>query len=730
MDTPVSPAAAIITPELDRRPARPPDHLAESRALVALMKALKAPDASILHELAETALRLCHAGSAGISLASEHEGPHMARWRACAGRWSPFLRDTIPRGITPDPAAPLLIRHPELHADDAREGAPALHEALLVPFEVAGQRIGTVWVVHHEPAHAFDREDVRLLQDLGDVAALAFQAIEQQQQLRDALDRQIAGSHLLQSVSVGLISEDDIGPLYAQILEAAMTIMRAQFASLQRVDRNGELQLLASSGFHPESARYWQVITMESASSCAQTLRERDRFFIADAEEAAELVGAGNLAEYRRSGIRAMQSTPLISRKGKLVGVISTHWREPYALVDSDLRLFDVLARETADLIERTNAEAALREADRRKDEFLAVLGHELRNPLAPLSTGIELLQRAGRDPALTDSIHAMMKRQLVHLTRLVDDLLDLSRITTGKIELRREPIDLRVVIEAAVELTRPLMEQRGHCLTVEHHDTLLPVHGDLERLTQVVANLLGNAAKYMESGGRITLRSAAEGEQAVLRVSDTGFGIPADRIDEVFEMFSQVPEHRERRGGGGLGIGLALSRRLVELHGGTLKATSPGAGQGSEFVVRLPLGIVAPSAKRDAGIRKAAAAPRRVLIVDDNVDAALSLQAALELDGHVVDVAHDGPSSLGLLEHGDPEVLLLDIGLPLMDGYQLARRIRERPGGDGLLLVAITGWGQAGDRERARQAGFDVHMTKPISLDVLSATLERGKPV
>ncbi|GAA4344263.1 hypothetical protein GCM10023144_47850 [Pigmentiphaga soli] len=725
---------AAAADELSQRGWRPPDHLGESRALVGLMRALKHPTGAVLQELAETALRLCRAHSAGVSIAEEPQKPGVFRWLGAAGRWSGFLGGTVPyesdsRGMTQARCAPVLLCNPERLFTPSPAGMPAVAEALLVPFKVEDRVVGTLWVVAHDASRMFDREDLRLLTSLGEFASVACHVIQQQKQSCEALNRELAGSQLLQTLSSGLILEDDIGAFYEKILDAAMAIMHSQFASLQMLDGNGELQLLAWRGFHQQSAAYWQTVHLDSVSSCGETLRARQRFIIADTARHAALAGTGDMEEYKRSGIRSVQSTPLIARNGKLIGVVSTHWREPHAPTSSELRIFDVLARETADLIERANTQAALREADRRKDEFLAVLGHELRNPLAPLSMGVELLQRGGHSPERVDAIQSMIRRQLVHLTRLVDDLMDLARITRGQMELRRAPLDLRNAIEAAIELARPWIDERGHELTVRHEAPALPLDGDAERLTQVVANLLNNAAKYMDPGGAILLRSGVEGGMAVLRVRDRGFGIPAERLADVFEMFSRLPEHRARRGVGGLGIGLALSRRLIELHGGSLSVASEGLGLGSEFEIRLPLARAADAGQGDAADAPGAAAtPRRVLVVDDNVDAAISLRLALELGGHTVSVVHDAMQALEMLPAFAPEALLVDIGLPEADGYELARRIRSLPGGQGLLLVAVTGWGQESDRERARAAGFDVHMTKPVSIPDVEAVLAAGK--
>jgi len=377
------------------------------------------------------------------------------------------------------------------------------------------------------------------------------------------------------------------------------------------------------------------------------------------------------------------------------------------------------------DITERKRSEEAVRAADRRKDEFLAVLGHELRNPLAPLRSGLELLALGGSRPELIDGVRAMMARQLGHLVHLVDDLLDLSRITHGEIQLQRETVDLEKVVAAAVELARPFIAERGHRLTITPPAAAVHVSGDFERLTQIVGNLLSNAAKYTPQGGTIEIRTHGAGQDALVSVRDSGFGIPGERLEEVFEMFTQVPEHRAQLGGGGLGIGLALSRRLAHLHGGALEAASEGLGKGSEFTLRLPLAKAAAlELSEPAPLPKEQSLSRRVLVVDDNVDAADSLRLVLDLQGHETEVAYDPASALVAVERFAPDCVLLDIGLPDIDGYETARRIRALPGGDRMRLIAVTGWGQQEDKQRAHAAGFDAHLTKPVELSAISALL------
>jgi len=377
------------------------------------------------------------------------------------------------------------------------------------------------------------------------------------------------------------------------------------------------------------------------------------------------------------------------------------------------------------DVSARKRSEEAVRAADRRKDEFLAVLGHELRNPLAPLRSGLELLALGGGRPELIDGVRAMMARQLGHLVHLVDDLLDLSRITHGEIQLQRDTVDIEKVVAAAAELARPFIAERGHRLTIARPTEAVHVSGDFERLTQIVGNLLSNAAKYTPQGGTIEIRTHGAGQDALVSVRDSGFGIPVERLEEIFEMFTQVPEHRAQLGGGGLGIGLALSRRLAQLHGGALEAASDGLGRGSEFTLRLPLAkAAAMELAEPVPLPEAPSSPRRVLVVDDNIDAADSLRLVLDLQGHETEVAYDPASALVAVERFVPDCVLLDIGLPDIDGYETARRIRALPGGDRMRLIAVTGWGQQEDKQRAHAAGFDAHLTKPVESSAVSALL------
>ena len=376
-------------------------------------------------------------------------------------------------------------------------------------------------------------------------------------------------------------------------------------------------------------------------------------------------------------------------------------------------------------LEERIRSEAALRLADQRKDEFLATLGHELRNPLAPLLTAHHLLKTASlRDPVAV-RVSGVMERQLTHLVRLVDDLLEVSRITRGLIEMHRETLDLAAIVNAAIDTSRPVIEAAGHELVVDAPARPIAVAGDAVRLTQVFANLLTNAAKYTNGGGRIAVAIRQEGEVATVSVSDNGIGIAGDQLASVFDMFTQL-DRSNRRAQGGLGIGLTLVRSLVEMHGGRAEARSGGLGHGSEFVVELP--AVDASGLQPAVVTAPQPFPaRRVLIVDDNRDAAETLGALLFALGTAVEVVHSGQAALDALDRFEPDCVVLDIGMPGMDGYETARRIRASAF-SGVLLVALTGWGQEHDQRRAEAAGFDHHIVKPPDLDRLRDLLTRGR--
>lgn len=382
------------------------------------------------------------------------------------------------------------------------------------------------------------------------------------------------------------------------------------------------------------------------------------------------------------------------------------------------------------DVTEQRAAEEGLKEADCRKNEFLAMLAHELRNPLAPIRNAVQILRLAGADMQAVHSASELMERQVGHMVRMVDDLLDVNRISRGKIELRRGRIELASAVNPAVEAARALYKSMNHELTVKLPPQPIYLNADPTRLAQVMGNLLNNACKFTNPGGRIWLTVEQEGESAVIRVRDTGIGIAAEQLPRIFEMFMQVDTSLERSVSG-LGVGLSLVKNLVELHGGTVEVHSAGLGQGSEFVVRLPV-LTAPPQPPPARIFRepTLTRARHILVVDDNRDSATSLAMLLKLTGNVTHTAYDGLEAVEAAATFRPDVVLLDIGLPKLNGYEACRRIREQPWGKDMVLIALTGWGQEEDRQQSREAGFNSHLVKPVDLDALRELLLRSEPV
>ncbi len=399
-------------------------------------------------------------------------------------------------------------------------------------------------------------------------------------------------------------------------------------------------------------------------------------------------------------------AAPIRDRSGRVVGCV--------------LIFRDVAEKRRADH-ELAESRANLQAADRRKDEFLATLAHELRNPLAPIRNSLQIMRIAGDDKPVVEQAVATMERQVDQMVHLVDDLLDVARISRGKIELRRERVELAGIVQQAVELCRPLAENMRHELHVSLPREPLHLQADAVRLSQVLGNLIHNACKYTEPGGRIELVAEPDDGELVVTVKDTGIGIPPEMLPRVFEMFTQVDQTRERAQGG-LGIGLTLAKELVEMHGGTIEARSEGRGRGTEVIVRLPLITEQQSGRERAPSQPGHASPVwRILVVDDNEDSAESLSMLLRLQGHDSSTAHDGPRAIELAEQIRPELVLLDIGLPRMDGLEVCRRIREQAWGRSMIVVALTGWGQDEDRISSKEAGFDHHLVKPVQFAELT---------
>ncbi|HXG04027.1 MAG TPA: ATP-binding protein [Candidatus Binatia bacterium] len=542
----------IITDQLARRVSRPSDHAAEARALATLIAELERPSPDILQTLAEVALSLCRAHSAGISVLEREDGREHFRWRAAAGAWAVYLGQTMPRespcGTVIDRNATQLMAYPERHFTYAADITLPIAEALLVPFHTGGEPVGTVWVIAHDDSRHFDAEDARLLEHLARCAAAAH-----------------------------------------------------------------------------------RLLTVHDA----------------------------------------------------------------------------------------------LRAADRTKNEFIGLLAHELRNPLGVLVTATALLERGG--PVDLGRTRALIRRQLEHLSRLADDLLDVTRLTTGQIRLRPRVVDLAQVVRNALETLRVAGSLEQHRLTVDAEP--VPVEADPIRVEQIVLNLVGNALKFTPPGGAVTVAVRREDARAVLVIEDSGIGIPATTLPRVFEPFFQGED--ADRASGGLGLGLALVRRLAELHGGAVHASSAGPGRGSTFTVVLPAlaGPVPASADElrepSGGGEARTARALRILLVDDHNDTREMLHAALVSDGYQVEEAATGAEALARAAEFSPDVIVIDIGLPDIDGYEVARRLRAiRP--DGVRLIALTGYGQARDRRRGEAAGFDAYLVKPVDPAELEQYLRR----
>lgn len=441
-------------------------------------------------------------------------------------------------------------------------------------------------------------------------------------------------------------------------------------------------------------------------------------------------------------GLGACWSYPILSGGEQVHGVFAFYYKQMRHPTGLEQEAMQVLVHTAALLLgrhhemrERAAAEHELRrfaaqlsELNRRKTEFLAILAHELRNPLAPIRNGMEVMRLASSNPAVVSRVKDMMARQIDHMVHLIDDLLDIARIDSGKIELKKSRVDLKGIAAAAIEASLPLIDAGRHHLEVRIADEALLLNADETRLAQVLTNLLTNAAKYTEAGGCIELSASKEGSQAVISVKDTGIGIPEAELETIFDMFSQV-ERSLAHSQGGLGIGLSLVSHLIRMHGGSVTASSPGEGKGSNFVVRLPLAEAGPTDLRESGAPQLPGephAPLNILIADDNVDAAETLAMLLRLQGHAVSAVNGGYAALEQIRERQQDVVFLDIGMPDLNGYEVVRRIRKMDGMENTTVVALTGWGTSSDRVEADQAGFDHHLTKPADIRSIELLLRR----
>jgi PAS domain S-box-containing protein len=660
----------------------------------------------------------------------------------------------------------------------------------------------------------------------------------------------------LRQLGTLLVQEGRLASVLEEIVETAIAITAADLGSIQLLDAaTGELHIAAQRGLPPGWLEYWSRVT-KGQGPCGTALELGERVIIEDIERSPLFVGTEALEIQRRAGVRAVQSTPLLSRSGTPLGVLSTHYRRVQRPDERALGLLDLLACQAADIIERVQAEQALREsethfrqladampqlvwtaapdgridyinrraadfdgihqepngtwswqggvapedarytlelwqtavasgepyqvehrmqladgslrwhlsravpvrnrsrrvvkwygtatdiqdlkqaqealqeADRRKDEFLAILAHELRNPLAPIRNAVEILRLKGSADPILQTARDIIDRQVDHMVRLIDDLLDVSRITRSKLQVRTERVELTAILEQVLETCRPLVERGRHLLRVDLPPQPIHLDADPVRLTQVLSNLLSNACRYTESGGRIHLSAQPAGGEVAVRVKDNGIGIPPEHLPRIFDLFVQGPSTSEQSRGG-LGIGLSLARALVEMHGGRIEVQSDGPARGSIFTVWLPVAAAGAQALRAPAqaAEDREAAPTRVLVVDDNEDVLQSLALMLQVHGNEVQTARDGVEAVEAAERFRPDLVLLDIGMPKLDGYGACRRIREQPWGKDLKIVALTGWGQDADRRETAAAGFDGHLVKPVAPEALLRLLAEGHP-
>jgi len=563
-------------------------------------------------------------------------------------------------------------------------------------------------------------------------SALIARDVSELRSAERALGERMRQLDLLASTGEDLILGDSAhDPLPRRLFERVSRSVHADVLLYYALGTQpGALELHESTGLG-EATRQAMRLAEPDASLCG-LVAQRGAPVVIDSLQNSLLPQAAAL---RGAGVRAYAGFPLLAKK-HLYGVVAFGSTTHDRFDEKDLQVIETVCRQASAMLERAELldqlhanEAALKRADRAKDEFIATLAHELRNPLAPIRNALAILKRedAKADPNRAEWCRDIIDRQVVQMTHLLEDLLDVSRVTRNLIELRRADIDLRLAVNQALETTAPLFDARRHRLTIDMPEVRVPFNGDLTRLNQVFTNLLANAGKYTDPRGDVSLKLEVQEDAIVVTVRDNGIGIEPAQLPRVFEMFAQLTPALERSAGG-LGIGLALTRGLVELHGGSIEAHSDGPGLGSVFTVRLPRNAAAGAQDSATGRsdRHDASTPRRLLVVDDNVDAATSLCELLQLQGHEVRTAFGGHDGLRVAREWRPEVVLLDIGMADLNGYEVCRSIRAEAWGQGMLLVACTGWGQKSDRGRALEAGFDVHLVKPIEPQAVSDLLAR----
>jgi len=523
-----------------------------------------------------------------------------------------------------------------------------------------------------------------------------------------------------------------------EVLRTVKELTGAVKGNVQLVNSSrNTLSIVAYEGFDANFLATFEHTSVDDRrAACGRALADGRSVVIEDVFTDTDYAPFHEVA--RAAGYRAVISVPLFAADGSKLGAISVHFPSPHRPTEAEMRRLQLYCRQASDFIQRIRLEhtlhqreEALKEADSRKNEFIALLAHELRNPIAPIRYALAMARKPGISAEQRSRAEDIIDRQATHMSRLLDDLLDISRITRGSLELRKVPITLDSAIATAVEAAQPFMDAKHHSFRIALPDHALRLEADPVRLAQILSNLLINAAKFTPEGGRIELEATNGDSGIVVRIRDNGIGIGPDVMPKLFTLFAQSQPALDRAANG-LGVGLALVRGLVHLHGGSVEARSEGPGRGSEFVVRLPVGDSAAEEKDEIESRTEADLPQtrlRILVVDDNRDAADSCAMLLELSGHRVRTAYNGTQALQLGETLLPHVVLLDIGLPDLNGYEVARRIRATTWGGRLPLVAVTGWGKEEDRERAFAAGFDHHLTKPVAPEAVASLVTSIAP-